>query len=277
MSKKVGVYLENPSYFQHDLNNQKSIWMDNLVRPLSSHYEATLRSVKDVFEEAARRRKVHEARLAKIDAIQGIVLSLVFAGLDICSAAALKKVSILSRYSNNKGLEHFLAANGNTSAAVKQFLEQPKLISDTILGNLDDRIRGLAQTGTVVSAYKTVEILTNKVQQSAPKDPSAGWPGEVQFKSRLETFYSSTARSINEAFVEFVRDGKADREVKRQFVEYFVHLPFLRPPTLSMVEFQSHIKDYYETCYWCDFISGAGNRYRAGRGQDGSAGGSLDG
>ena len=83
MSKKVDIYLQNPAFFQTDLENQKSIWMDNYVRPLSSHYEATLRLVQDVFAEASRKRKEQEARLAKIDAINGLVLSVLFAGIDI--------------------------------------------------------------------------------------------------------------------------------------------------------------------------------------------------
>ena len=99
MSKKVDIYLQNPAFFQTDLENQKSIWMDNFVRPLGSHYEATLRAVQGVFEETHRRKAEKAARDAQIEAITGLVLSVLLAGIDIMGAAALKDVKVLSRMS----------------------------------------------------------------------------------------------------------------------------------------------------------------------------------
>lgn len=260
MSKKVDVYLKNPGYFQHDLNNQKSIWMDNLVRPVSGHYEAALKAVEGVFAEAKRRTREHQARLAKIEAAQAVVIGVLLAGVDIASAAALKPVTILGRYGSHKGLEHFLTQGKPTAMAVKNFLSQPNLIIDGVLGNLDDKIKGLATTGSAKSAYTTVKALTAKVKVAVPKDPSAGWPGAVQFKSRLETTYSTMARAINEAFVKMVRDGDASAEVKRSLVEHLVVTPFVRPPSLSMASFGPMYKNYFEACYWCDYISSVPSR-----------------
>ena len=255
MSKKVDIYLKNPVLFQTDLENQKSIWMDNYIRPLGSHYEAALSDIKSVFEEANRRKAEQNARLAKIDAINGLVLSVLFAGLDMMSAAALKDIKILSRMSSNKGLDFFLGSNQDTASAVKNFLSQSSSISDIVLANLDDKIKSLTQTGTVISGIDLVKKLSNDVQSSAPSDPSVSWIGVQGFQNNLAIFYSTISRSINEAFVGLVRDSKLDNGIKRKFIELFVHLPFVLPPTLSMQSFDGFFKTYYEVCYWCDYIS----------------------
>ncbi|HOB62743.1 MAG TPA: hypothetical protein PKI41_11590 [Candidatus Competibacteraceae bacterium] len=255
MSKKVDIYLKNPVLFQTDLENQKSIWMDNFVRPLGSHYEATLSTIQDVFKEAARRKQEDEARLAKIDAINGLVLSVLFAGIDLMGAAALKDVKLLSRMSSNKGLEFFLGSNTDTASAVKNFLSQSASVTDLILANLDDKIKGLVQTGTVTAGIDFVKKVSADVQTAAPSDPSASWTGAQAFQNNLATFYSTTSRSINEAFVGLVRDSKFSNDIKRKLIELFVLLPFVRPPTLSMQSFDGFFKTYYEVCYWCDYIS----------------------
>ncbi|MBK8535781.1 MAG: hypothetical protein IPL59_12010 [Candidatus Competibacteraceae bacterium] len=255
MSKKVDIYLQNPAFFQTDLENQKSIWMDNYVRPLSSHYEATLRLVQDVFAEASRKRKEQEARLAKIDAINGLVLSVLFAGIDIMGAAALKDIKILSRMSTNKGLESFLESSNDTATAVKNFLSQSSSFSEKIFANLDDKIKGLAQTGTVTGSIEFVKKLTTDVGAAIPSDPSVSWPGAVAFQNDMATFYSTTYRLINEAFVNLVRDSKVGASVKRVIIELLVNLPILRPPTLSMKSFDGFFTTYYEVCYWCDYLS----------------------
>jgi hypothetical protein len=255
MSKKVDIYLKNPVFFQTDLENQKSIWMDNFVRPLGSHYEATLSDIKGVFDEASRRKAEQDARLAKIDAINGLVLSVLFAGLDMMSAAALKDIKILSRMSSNKGLDFFLGSNPDTAAAVKGFLSQIPSISDLVLANLDDKIKSLIQTSTVSSGIDLVKKLSNDIRSSAPTDPSASWPGAQTFQNNLAIFYSTTSRSINEAFVGLVRDSKFSNDIKRKIIELFVRLPFVFPPTLSMQSFEGFFKNYYEVCYWCDYIS----------------------
>lgn len=255
MSKKVDVYLQNPAFFQTDLENQKSIWMDNFVRPLGSHYEATLRAVQGVFEETNRRKAEKAARDAQIEAIQGLVLSILFAGIDIMSAAALKDVAILSRMSTNKGLESFLESSNDTATAVKNFLSQSSSFSNTLLANLDDKVKSLAQTGTVTGAIEIVKKLSADVSSAIPSDPSVSWPGEIKFQNDLAIFYSTAYRLINEAFVKLVRDSKASIDQKKKLIELFVHLPILRPPTLSMKSFEGFFTTYYEVCYWCDYLS----------------------
>lgn len=255
MSKKVDIYLKNPVLFQADLENQKSIWMDNYVRPLGSHYEAALNGIKAVFDEASRRKSEQEARLAKIDAINGLVLSILFSGIDVIGAAALKDIKILSRMSSNKGLDFFLGNSPDTATAVKNFLSQSPSITDMVLANLDDKIKSLAQTGSVSSGVDLVKKLINDVQSSAPSDPSASWAGVQAFQNNLAIFYSTTSRSINEAFVGLVRDSKLNSNIKRKLIELFVNLPFVFPPTLSMQSFEGFFKTYYEVCYWCDYIS----------------------
>lgn len=255
MSKKVDIYLKNPAFFQTDLQNQESIWMDNFVRPISNHYEAALVDIKGVFEEANRRRSEHQARLAKIDAINGLVLSVLLAGVDIMGAAALKDVKLLSRMSSSKGLDSFLVNSSDTATAVKNFLSQSTTFSDALLANLDDKIKGLVQTGTVVSGVSFVKTIAADVQAAAPSDPSVSWPGPIKYQNDLATFYSTASRLINELFVTLVRDSKFSSSLKRAFIELFVHLPFVRPPTLSMKSFEGFFKSYYEICYWCDYIS----------------------
>lgn len=255
MSKKVDIYLQNPAFFQTDLENQKSIWMDNFVRPLGSHYEATLKAVKDVFDEASRQRSEHEAQLAKIDAINGLVLSVLLAGIDIMGAAALKDVKILSRMSTNKGLESFLQSSNDTATAVKNFLSQSSSFRDALLANLDDKIKGLAQTGTVTGSIEFVKKMSADVGAAIPSDPSVSWPGAVAFQNDMATFYSTTYRLINESFVNLVRDSKVGAGVKRIIIELLVNLPILRPPTLSMKSFEGFFTTYYEVCYWCDYLS----------------------
>ncbi len=255
MSQKVDTYLQNPAFFQTDLENQKSIWMDNYVRPLGSHYEATLRAVKGVFDEASRKRAEHQAQLAKIDAITGLVLSVLLAGIDIMSAAALKDVKVLSRMSTNKGLDSFLQSSNDTATAVKSFLSQSSSFSNTLLANLDDKIKGLAQTGTITGAVELVKKLSADVGSAIPSDPSVSWPGEIKFQNDLAIFYSTAYRLINEAFVKLVRDSKANADLKRKMIELFVNLPIVRPPTLSMKEFEGFFTTYYEVCYWCDYLS----------------------
>lgn len=256
MSAKVDIYLRNPSFFQNDLENQKSIWMDNFVRPVSSHYEAALNEVKKVFEEAKRRQAQHQANLARIDAINGLVLSVLLAGIDIMSASALKNVTLLSRFSSSKGLEHFLTSSPDTATAVRQFLTQSKVFSDGLVANLDDRLKGLAQTSTVTSAAAVVRTISNDINAASPSNPSVAWPGPLQYQNDLVIFYSTTSRLINESFVRLVRDSPFDPRLKRSFIELFVNLPFVRPPTLSMRTFNSFFKRYYEVCYWCDYLSG---------------------
>ncbi len=255
MSKKVDIYLQNPAFFQIDLENQKSIWMDNYVRPLGSHYEATLRALQDVFTEASRRRKEQEARLAKIDAINGLVLSILFAGIDIMGAAALKDVKILSRMSTNKGLESFLESSNDTATAVKNFLSQSSSFSEKIFANLDDKIKGFAQTGTVTGSIEFVKKMSADVGAAIPSDPSVSWPGELKFQNDIAIFYSTTYRLINESFVNLVRDSKVGADQKRKIIELLVNLPILRPPTLSMQSFEGFFTTYYEVCYWCDYLS----------------------
>ncbi|MFZ1326889.1 MAG: hypothetical protein WAT67_12870 [Candidatus Contendobacter sp.] len=255
MSKKVDIYLKNPDAFQSDLKNQESIWLDNFVRPIGSHYEAALNDIKAVFEVAKQRKAEQEARLAKIDAINGLVISVLLAGVDIMSTAALKDIQILSRFSSNKGLDSFLVSSSDTATAVKNFLSQSSKFSDALLANLDDKIKGLVQTGTVTSGVAFVKQIAQEVDAAAPSDPSVSWPGPLTYQNDMTTFYSTTSRSINEAFVFWVRDSKLSASVKRSLIELFVRLPFVRPPTLSMKTFESFFKAYYEVCYWCDYIS----------------------
>lgn len=255
MSQKIDIYLQNPAFFQTDLENQKSIWMDNFVRPLGSHYEAALKAIKGVFDEASRQRAEHQAQLAKIDAITGLVLSILFAGIDIMSAAALKNVKVLGRMSSGKGLESFLESSSDTATAVKNFLSQSASFSDRLLGNFDDKIKGLTQTGTIVGAIDLVKKLSADVTAAVPGDPSVSWPGEVKFQNDLAIFYSTSYRLINEAFVKLVRDSQASADQKRKIVELFVNLPIVRPPTLSMKSFEGFFSTYYEVCYWCDYLS----------------------
>lgn len=255
MSKKVDIYLKNPDAFQSDLKNQESIWMDHFVRPIGSHYEAALNDIKEVFEVAKARRAEHEARLAKIDAINGLVLSVLLAGIDMMSTAALKDIKILTRMSSNKGLDSFLVNSSNTATAVKNFLSQSSTFSDGLLANLDDKIKGLVQTGTVTSGVGFVRQIAAEVEAAAPSSPSVSWPGPLAYQNDMSTFYSTASRLINELFVTLVRDSKLGTGLKRLVIELVVHLPFVRPPTLSMKSFEGFFKAYYEVCYWCDYIS----------------------
>ena len=230
--------------------------MDHFVRPISSHYEAALEDVKKVFEEAKRRQAVHQAALAKIDAINGLVLSVLLAGIDIMSAAALKNVTLLSRFSSNRGLDHFLTNSPDTATAVRNFLSQSSVFSDGLVANLDDKLKGLAQTSTVTSVAALVKTISNDINAASPSNPSVAWPGPLQYFNDMATFYSTTSRLINESFVRLVRDSSFNAALKRRFIEVFVNLPFVRPPTLSMRTFDGFFKRYYEVCYWCDYLSG---------------------
>jgi hypothetical protein len=170
-------------------------------------------------------------------------------------AAALKDVKVLSRMSTNKGLESFLESSSDTATAVKNFLSQSSSFSEIIFANLDDKIKSLAQTGTVTGAIEFVKKLTTDVGAAAPSDPSASWPGELKFQNDMTIFYSTAYRSINESFVNLVRDSKVGADQKRKVIELLVNLPILRPPTLSMKSFEGFFTTYYEVCYWCDYLS----------------------
>jgi hypothetical protein len=254
MHDKIDIYLKNPEYFQLDLINQKDIWMENVVRPLGSHYEASKRQIDTVLQIAEKRRKAQEARLAKIQMFQEIVIGVLFAGIDIIAASALKNVSLLSKkVSTQKELDTFIKSSSSFEEAFKKFSSQQTTLAEVIVANFDDKIKGLASTGTVQSAISTGKTLLTAVSEDTVAPPDS-WQGPIQFQNNLDTKFTSICRKINESFVNAVRDSNANPDVKRMLITLFVHLPFVKPPTLSLSSFETIFANYFELCYWVRYI-----------------------
>jgi|GEM_PF-2434616 len=255
MKNKVDVYLKHPERFQLDLLNQKSIWMDNVVRPLGSHYEASKKQIDTVLLIADDRRKKHAAALAKIQLIQDIAMGILLVGVDIIAAGAMRNVSLLSKkFSSAKSFDQVLDSSSSFEAAVKSFFNQKTTFTDAIVANFDDKIKGLVSTGTAKSAIKTGKALTAKISTKMPLGSNVTWSGPQKFQNTLETFYSTTCRLINEQFVNLVRDSAESETFKKSVVEYFVNLPFVMPPTLSLNSFEAQFANYFELCYWIRLI-----------------------
>ncbi|OMH26625.1 hypothetical protein [Motiliproteus sp. MSK22-1] len=256
MKNKVDIYLQHPERFQLDLLNQKSIWMDNVVRPLGSHYEDSKKQIDAVIKIADQRKKAQIARLKKIELYHDIVMGVLFFGIDIIAAGALKNVSVLSKkYSSNKDFETLMKSSDSFEKAMTQFMSQKASIVDNIVANFDDKVKGLASTGTVKSAGQTVKSLSASVQKTLPATVKTQWAGPQKFQNELETFYSSTCRSINEVFVDQVRDSKASADRKKSIIKLLVNLPFTMPPTLSLKSFGDTFAAYFELCYWVRLVA----------------------
>lgn len=136
MKRKVDIYLEHPERFQLDLINQKGIWMDNVVRPLESHYEASRKQIELVKKMVTARKEAQAARLAQIQMYQDIVMSVCFVAVDIIAAGALKNTTILSKKdSSTKDFETFRNSSDNFEIAWKAFTSQKSTMVDAIIGN----------------------------------------------------------------------------------------------------------------------------------------------
>lgn len=260
MHDKIDIYLKNPEYFQLDLINQKEIWIDNVVKPLGSHYEASKKQIDTVIKIAEARRKKQEAELAKIQMIQELIIGVLFAGIDIVAASAMKNVSVLSKkVSTQQELDSFLKTSSSFQEAFKKFSAQKATLVEIIVGNFEDKIKGFVSTGSAQSAITTVKTLVTSIEEDTVVPPSI-WAGAVQFQNTLDTKYSSICRKINESFVTLVRDSNASPDIKRGFINFFVNIPFVKPPTLSLSSFEQIFADYFELCYWVKFIEDNANQ-----------------
>lgn len=255
MKDKIDIYLRNPEYFQLDLINQKDIWMENVVRPLGSHYEASKRQIDTVIKIADSRRKAHEAELAKVQMYQEIVLGLMFAGIDIIAAGALKNVSVLTKkVSTQQELDTFIKASSSFEEAYKKFSAQKAGFVEIIVANFEDKVKGLASTGSVQGAITTGTKMVSSIKEDIVPPPDTFWQGPVEFQNNLDIKFTSICRKINEAFVNYVRDSNYNPALKKEFITLFVHLPFVMPPTLSLNSFQTIFANYFELCYWVRLV-----------------------
>ncbi len=256
MKKKVDIYLQHPERFQLDLLNQKSIWMDNVVRPLGSHYESSQKQIESVIKLAEQRKREQMARLKKIELIHSIIMGVLFFGIDVIAAGAMSNVTVLSKkFSAKKDLDHFLKTKPNFEEAFKAFSSQSSSITDAIVADFDNKIKGLVSTGTVTSGISTAKSLAADIKTKVPQTANVKWSGPQKFQNELETFYSTTCRLINETFVNLVRDSKDSAENKKKVLNLLVNLPFVMPPTLSLKPFASFFIDFFELCYWINFVS----------------------
>lgn len=165
MKDKVDIYLANPEYFNDDLREQYDLWVRNVVRPLGSHYEASKTQIDTLAKIAEKRSRGNIASLARIDMYLGIVTAVLFFAVDLISAGAMSKFTILLRQRPTQSFDNILASSSSLKAAIRTFHSQTSSISDSIVANFDSSVRGLVSTSTVGA---TVNLLSTNIGQGIP-------------------------------------------------------------------------------------------------------------
>lgn len=263
MNRKIDIYLANPEHFLSDLERQRREWIRNVVHPLGSHYEASRLQIDMVKQIAQAERAAQDQRLARIELVNQIVIGVLFMGIDICAAGALRGVSPLTkRFSSQRNFETFRSSAESFEAAWRSFSSQTPTMLDSIIADVEGKLRSAVSTGSVRSAVTTISSLVSDINAAMPTADAANFAGPVSFQNSIDDFYSTTCDAIYDTFVNLVRDSSASADTKRRIATYLVHLPFCKPPDLSLSSFAAQFKNFFELSYWCQLISGTSHTTR---------------